>query len=248
MDPICVLSDIHGNLAALKAVLEQLEKLGVKRYYTLGDTVGYGPFPVECFRLVRDCFDLMLMGNHEYAAFHRAWQDFNPLATKAIRWTREQLEAAGELVHLEPLTSSKQVGNALFVHGNVHDPLNAYVRERDARGLSSFDEVAKELERDFQDFDLCFVGHNHQPFLCTNEGFIHPHERMHEFKITGEKLYVCVGSVGQPRDGDPRACFVIYNGDRVTYHRVHYDVQSTVDAIRAAGLPEPLAQRLLVGR
>lgn len=248
MESICVLSDIHGNLAALEAVLERLDELGVKKIFSLGDTVGYGPQPVECLRIARSKFEVMLMGNHEYAASTKDWACFNPVAAQAISWTRDQLVDAGEIDSLKNLPSSVHKGAALYVHGSVHDPIHDYVLEKDRSGLSSFDAVAGDLEKEFKGFNLCFVGHNHQPFLCTQEGFIHPHDDFREFQITGEKLYVCVGSVGQPRDGDPRSCFVIYDGERVTYHRVTYPVEVTSQLILDSALPDYLAKRIVVGR
>jgi diadenosine tetraphosphatase ApaH/serine/threonine PP2A family protein phosphatase len=140
------------------------------------------------------------------------------------------------------------MGEWLFVHGSAREPLAEYVREKDPSGLSNFDEVVETLNKDFSTFRICFVGHNHKPFLATEEGFIHPHQEMMQFNVEGERLYISVGSVGQPRDGDPRSCFVVFDGQRVTYHRVAYDVDRTVAKIRASGLPAYLAERLPWGR
>lgn len=248
MAKICVLSDIHGNLAAFEAVLARLDELGVDTIYSLGDTVGYGPQPVECMQLARKRCAVMLMGNHEFAAYNGGCDYFNPTAARAIAWTRKQLQLADELDQLQDLPASFREGAVLYAHGSAHDPIHDYVLEQDSQGYSFFDTMVQQLDRDFTDFDLCFVGHNHKPFLCTQEGFIHPHDNVSKFHVTGQKLYVCVGSVGQPRDADPRACFVIYDGASVTYHRVSYPVLTTMDKIIEVGLPEKLAKRLAVGR
>jgi predicted phosphodiesterase len=248
MEPIVVLSDIHGNIEALDAVLTRIDEMGLKRIFSLGDTIGYGPNPVECLQLAQERFELLLMGNHEYAAINPRRMVFNPEATLALLWTRERLEEAGLLERLNEMKTFHVEGDALFVHGSVKGPLTEYVQETDDKGLSSFETVVKELKKNFTTFQLCFVGHNHKPFLATNEGFIHPHEEVKSFCVTGEKLYVCVGSVGQPRDNDRRACFAVYDGERVTYHRVPYPAEVTAAKIRETGLPRYLARRLLHGK
>ncbi len=187
------------------------------------------------------------MGNHEYAVVHPIRHLFNPEAAKALDWTHEQLKAAGELESIGEMPLSFPEDNVLYVHGSVNDPLMEYVSETDDRGLSSFSAVAQDLEQAFTTFSLCFVGHNHLPFLATQEGFIHPHDAMMEFTVIDEKLYACVGSVGQPRDGDPRACFVVFTGDKICYHRVEYDKQLTADMIYASDLSDYLGDRLLTG-
>lgn len=247
MEPLVVLSDVHGNLEALEAVLARVADLGPSRVYSLGDTVGYGPNPVECLRLARQRFELLLMGNHELGAIRPSMFTFNHEADVALRWTRERLREAGEIDGLEELQITHLEGDMLFAHGSVRHPVTDYIQETNGWGLSTFDDIVQQLERDFTGFRICFVGHNHKPFLATREGFIHPHEGKSEFCVTDEKLYVCVGSVGQPRDDDPRACFVVYDGQKVQYHRVEYPVEQTVAKIRAQPLPPVLAERLLHG-
>ena len=122
-----------------------------------------------------------------------------------------------------------------------------YVVEADGDGYSTFDTLIKTFTNDFSGFSICFVGHNHRPFLATQEGFIHPHDDVNEFSVAHEKLYVSVGSVGQPRDGDPRACFAVFDGETIRYHRVPYDAARTVEKMLAAGLPPAQAYRLLIG-
>lgn len=248
MSKIAVISDVHGNLEALTAVLARIDALGVDGIYSLGDVVGYGPDPELCLALLEQRCELRLMGNHEYAAIHGATAAFNPVARAGIEWTRQRLIKTGFLDSIRNLPSYHQEGDALFVHGSVRNALNHYLVEFDRNGYSTFDEVTSSLDEDFTSFSICFVGHNHKPFLATAEGFLHPHEGLPSFHVPkDEKFYVSVGSVGQPRDGDPRACFVTFDGARLTYHRVDYPFGITAGKIRACGLPEILADRLAVG-
>ncbi len=249
MGTIAVISDVHGNLEAFQAVLARIDELGVEAVYSLGDVVGYGPDPEACLRLSVERCGLRLMGNHEYAVIHRDLGfSFNRMAQQAIEWTRERIHSAGLVESIRDLLPHHQEGEVLFVHGSAKDPLEDYLREQDPTGYSKFDEVVETLERDFTSFRLCFVGHNHKPFLATREGFLHPHEGLREFQVPAdERLYVSVGSVGQPRDHDPRACFVTFDGSHVAYHRVSYPIDATAEKIRASGLPAFLADRLYRG-
>lgn len=242
-----VISDIHGNLAALEAVLDDIEKQKMSEIYCLGDTIGYGPHPAECLSLVRQKCRVVLMGNHEYAAVNKT-QGFNPVAEQALDWTRAELAARFGTEVFDYLRNLKAVqieGNVLHVHGSIKDPIMDYVREVDS--YASFRGLVETIRRDFREFDICFTGHNHRAFLGTEDAFIYPHEIVHRFHVKGAKLYVCVGSVGQPRDGDPRACYVIYDGEWVDYRRVEYDIKATAEAIRRAGLHSFLAERLFAG-
>lgn len=249
MSTIAVISDIHGNVEALQAVLARIDELQVETIVCLGDVVGYGPDPEECVRICVERCRLRLMGNHEYAVVHAESDfNFNPVARKAIEWTRERIRKAGLLDQISGLQSHHQEGDILFVHGSARDALSEYLRESDERGHSNFDDVVQTLENDFTSFRLCFVGHNHRPFLATAEGFLHPHEGRMEFQVPKvEKLYVSVGSVGQPRDDDPRACFVTFDGSKVAYHRVPYAFAATAEKIRSRGLPGFLADRIALG-
>ena len=121
-----------------------------------------------------------------------------------------------------------------------------YVREADSH--ASFQRMVETIEQEFKFFDICFTGHNHRAFLGTNEGIIYPHDSFKRFHVSHSKLYVCVGSVGQPRDDDPRARYVTFDGEAVEYHHVRYDIGKTADKIRKVGLHEFLADRLYVGQ
>jgi diadenosine tetraphosphatase ApaH/serine/threonine PP2A family protein phosphatase len=242
------ITDIHGNLAALEAVLESLEEKQPDEIICLGDTVGYGPEPKACLALVRKRCKVVLMGNHEHAVLHGA-EHFTPLAQQAIDWTAGQLRDPQVTDYLASLTPEHRAGENLYVHGSVRDPLLDYVREADSPWM--YRRLIQTLRQDFGEVQACFVGHNHRAFLGTEVGFLHPHDDGPEprmrFHIANQKLYVSVGSVGQPRDGDPRSSYVLFDGSDVEYHRVAYDVERTVRQIRDAGLPEFLAERLLFG-
>jgi predicted phosphodiesterase len=241
-----ILSDIHGNLAALEAVLEDIDKRGVDRIISLGDVVGYGPCPVECLKIIRDRADFSLLGNHEYAILNGP-EGFNPIATEAIDFCRSQLSSHKDLLqYIEGLSAARLEGEVLFVHGSADDPLMEYIREAEDR--EDFVQFVEDLKLSFKRFDLCFTGHNHRAFLGTPDAFIFPHSVVSRFNIENRKLYVCVGSVGQPRDDNNRASYVTFDGKFVEYHRVAYDIERTALQIQKAGLPHFLAERLFIGQ
>ena len=246
MGTLAVISDVHGNLEAFQAVLAEIDRLGVERIHSLGDVVGYGPDPAQCLRLAQARCTHLLLGNHEYGVLHPgSCFNWTSLAKLSLDWTRERLREAGLLEGLRGLLPHHQEEELLFVHGSARDALEEYLTESEPGGYSAFEKVAESLEQDFTSFRICFVGHNHKPFLATAEGFIHPHPGCQVFQIpAAEKLYISVGSVGQPRDRDPRACFATFDGASVAYHRVSYDWQRTAAKILAAGQPEFLAMRL----
>lgn len=241
-----IISDIHGNYQALKTVLEHIDALEPQtdRVVCLGDVIGYGPQPVECLQAIMERCAFTLLGNHEFAVLHDT-EGFNPIAEQAIKWTRDQIKDKEQLKFLQRLKSARLEGDVLYVHASVKDPLMDYVREPDSH--ESFMRIAETLEREFRYFDLCFTGHNHRAFLATQEGFIYPHAVVSKFHVRKAKLYVCVGSVGQPRDENPRASYTVYDGQTVEYHRVDYDIEATAEKIREAGLHEFLAERLFSG-
>jgi len=240
-----IISDIHANLQALQAVLEDIDALKVDRIVCLGDVVGYGPDPAECVRIVMQRCAFTLLGNHEFAVLHGP-DGFNPIAEAALSWTREQLKDKEILRFVQGLKSAYLEEDRLYVHGSVRDSLLDYVREPES--YLSFRRVVEEIRETFTLFNICFTGHNHRAFLGTDEGFIFPHAGAHRFHVKGAKLYVCVGSVGQPRDEDWRACYVLFDGENVEYRRVPYDVAVTARRIREAGLNEFLADRLFAGQ
>lgn len=254
---IAIISDLHANVEAITAALAEAKRRGAKRIVCLGDVVGYGASPREAIQLVRQRCEWCLFGNHEEALLNGG-EDFNEKARAALEWTRSQLSsrdfpreenyAIWDFLDGLQSQTERREENALFVHGSPFDPVREYVMPRDARNPQ---KMARLFAK--QDRPLCFVGHSHVPGAYTEDGrFLRPDElggtvRAREL---GEKVLVNVGSVGQPRDGDPRLSFVMYDGkDKVDFVRVPYDAESAARRIRAvSALPEFLAQRLLVGR
>lgn len=253
---IAIVSDIHANLEALSVVLAKCDELGVSEIRCLGDVIGYGPDPVAVTDLAMERFSVSLMGNHEEALVtgkHR----FNPYAAQAIDWTRAQLSGGGNkitkmfnkgvrpsrMAWYEERKPFELIDNHLLVHGSIYDPVHDYVDEPE--NPVEAEQMIETLERDFAGFDICFAGHNHTPFMATRVGTLFPHDAHNSFRIPpGHKAYVCVGSVGQPRDNDIRASFATIDGDRLTFHRLSYDVPTTQSKIINAGLHEFLAERL----
>jgi predicted phosphodiesterase len=243
---IAILSDLHANLEAAEVVMERCQSLGVSQYLCLGDVIGYGPDPVAVTAIAQQHFPICLMGNHEEALV-TGKHHFNPLAAKAIDWTREQLKAvagpSAPMAWYKARTPFVLQGNLLLVHGSIYDPVHDYVDEPENPIESQ--QMIETLSRDFSGFDICFAGHNHTPFLATTLGIMVPHDGHRTFRIPkGHKVYVCVGSVGQPRDRDTRASFATLDDEQLTFHRLPYDVQKTQQKIVAAGLGRFLAERL----
>jgi predicted phosphodiesterase len=252
---IAILSDVHSNAEALEAVMEICDGLGVERYWCLGDVIGYGPDPVAVSKIALQHFEVSLMGNHEEALVtgrHR----FNPYAAQAIDWTRTQLTASNPLTRFFGKRDKADFmqwyglrknfelrGEVLMVHGSIYDPVHDYVDEPE--NPIEADQLINTLNHDFTGFDICFAGHNHTPFLSTPVGTIIPHDQQTEFRLPkGHKAYVCVGSVGQPRDRDNRASFAILDDEVLRFYRIPYPVQTTQRKILDVGLHPFLAERL----
>lgn len=251
---VALISDLHSNREALDAVLEDLDGRGVDAIYCLGDVVGYGPEPEYCVDVVRRRAKLCLLGNHDEALFRDA-SDFNPHARGAIDFTRERMQPAwysgGEKKarwrFLKELPLSHSEGRWLFVHGSPRDPVREYVLSTD--GFLNPDK----LRAIFDTFDgVAIAGHTHHPGLHDENLRFHGLNGAEQLTMelpAGKRFFVNVGSVGQPRDSDNRACYAILEEDRVTWHRVAYDFQSTAEKILRTGvLSEVLARRLAMGK
>lgn len=243
-----IISDIHGNLEALNIVLAHLnrEERQVDGFICCGDIIGYGARPNECTETVRNLKNCYIVaGNHDWGAV--GLEDtsfFNPIALAAIRWTERNLTQDNRN-YLERLTSEIEKENFMLVHGSPRDPINEYVFE-EGTFIANLSGIKK---------NICFVGHTHVP-LCfyaepSGEIGVLPLENGTTLKIDSSYKYLInCGSIGQPRDGDPRASFGIYDEKAATLKviRIEYDITKTQKEILDAGLPLPLALRLSYGR
>ncbi len=238
---IGVFSDIHGNWHALKAVLDDLDQQGVEELFCCGDVVGYGAFPNECCEALRERRAPTIAGNHDHAALGRTnISFFNDVAKAAVLWTRQTLTPEN-YEFLAGLPMALSSGDFYFVHASPHSPEEwNYVLTRGEAKLC------------FQHFKerFCFIGHSHQPFVIEQyEGAIAcPSSPI--VTIQADKRYLInVGSVGQPRDRNPMACYAIVDmpKHRIEFHRVEYDIQAAQDGILRSQLPSPLADRLGFG-
>jgi len=254
---LALISDIHGNLEALSAVLNDIDEQKVDAVYCLGDVVGYGPDPCACLTLVRQRCQKVILGNHDQGALFDP-EGFNIGAERAIRWTREQLERHDQRLRhpdeslsdfLGELPRSFSEDDVLFVHGSARRPLDEYVFPEDVYNPLKLKHIFELIQR------LCFQGHTHIPgvftlapeFVAAAIGQGTTEVRM---TLPTTKAMINVGSVGQPRDNDPRSCYVILeDAERVRFRRIPYDVDATAAKIHAIpDLDNFLGDRLLLGR
>ena len=252
-----IIGDIHANLEALEAVLEDIAIQEVDEIFCLGDVLGYGPNPVDCLDLVWASCRVSLLGNHDQAAMFDPAPDWGAQsAARAIYWTRQQLEDPSERpanrerrwAYLADWPRLHREESTLFVHGSPRNPINEYVFPEDIYNQRKMDRI----------FDLCdhccFAGHTHVPGVFTQEAeqtyaFFAPEELHHTHPLDHRKTLVNVGSVGQPRDGDPRACYVLFNGETIRFRRIDYDIDATVRKIHnVPDLDNVLGNRLRDGR
>jgi len=219
-----IFSDIHSNLEALEAVLEALKKEKVDRYLCAGDIVGYAADPGECLKIIKGLNCPTVCGNHDWAVADMFdCSAFNDAARAAVEWTKVNLSGP-EKDYLKGLPLVYEEEKITMVHGSL-------VRPEAFEYVFGGEAAAKTIE--LCKTDICFIGHTHQPF------------EYHK----GIKCLVNVGSVGQPRDGDPKAAYCVFDSEsgQVRIKRVEYDVRSAMKKILAAGLPEYLAMRLAEG-
>jgi len=240
-----VISDIHANIEALTAVLEKIGTLGVDEVICLGDMVGYNANPNECLDLLRDQKITCLLGNHDAVASGLEEPDnFNTLARSAILWTREHLSDENRS-YLLTLKREQRIRDFFAFHGSIHDT-DRYILYRDD-ALFNFHELAKLPEA----LMLGFFGHTHiRVVLSMGLGIISASLMNGELELASDQVYLInPGSVGQPRDGDPRAAFLEYDEQArtVTFHRVEYAIGRSQEKIILAGLPPQLAERLARG-
>ncbi len=258
--PTAVISDMHGNAEALRTVLADIEARGIKRIVCLGDIIGYGPEPLECVDLVSERCEWSLMGNHDFGVLYEP-TNFNVAAASAAYWTREQFDAVEDVelrtkryqflgqLRVRVVEKADLEGpEILAVHGSPRRPINEYIFPDDVIGATD------KMKQIFDLIDgIAIVGHTHVPGVFTDEPDFYPPEEIGQdctYKFNAEeKAIINVGSVGQPRDHDPRASYVIMHPDRVEFIRKDYDIDHTANLIR--GIPtltDWLADRLYEGR
>ncbi|MBI4600964.1 MAG: metallophosphoesterase family protein, partial [Planctomycetes bacterium] len=248
MPTAAFISDIHANLEALTAVLEDIRRHGYEETYCLGDVVGYGPDPVECTDLVRRHCVLTILGNHDEALVKGAW-GFNQVARNAMEWTRKRLRPSifrpgsrARWQFLASLPLRHEWHGHLLVHGSPREPTSEYILPRDADW--SPPGMFQELFSCFE--SVCLVGHTHMAGVFEEGPRFIPQAQLGETFRKGEKkIIVNVGAVGQPRDHDWRACYLSIEEGLFRFHRVEYPVEATQRKIRAvADLDNRLADRL----
>ena len=236
-----VFGDVHANLEALTAVLEECQKLGVESYLCIGDIVGYNADPAPCMDIIKKLpLAGVVKGNHdEQASEETELAGFNAQAAMAIEWTRNNLSSE-QRNWLKKLRLTMQIGKITIVHASLDSPKRwGYI----------FDKLSAGASFSYQFSQICFCGHSHVPLAFEKFGTIQG-GKYTEIKIQpGHKYLINVGSVGQPRDGDWRSAFVTYDSDSglVTLHRLPYDIKKAQEKIIKAGLPERLALRLEKG-
>lgn len=242
MAKIAILGDIHANLEALNTVLDDCRAQGVEEFLCTGDVVGYNANPHECLDIVRALGCPVMMGNHDYYVSREMnLSDFNPHAAFVVEWTRSQL-SEDELAWLGALPFQKTVKGISLVHSTNDNPMSfGYV----------FDNLQAAANFINQKTPVCFHGHTHCPMIYEKSMQGVARIDPQDFKlVAGRKYFINVGSIGQPRDGDPRATYVIYDSVQktVSFRRLEYDIAAAQAKIRAAGLPERLAERLQYGQ
>jgi len=236
---VVILSDIHSNLAALLKAFQYIENLKPDKIVCLGDIVGYGPRPNECVELIQQKCQISLMGNHDHAVLGLTdTYHFNQHAREAINWTRRALTIQNK-AYLENLTFSHHENEILYVHSTPLHPEEWHYILSEYEARQYFPQIKQRL---------CFVGHSHIPLVFSSAD---PPVFDEELDLSDKnKHYIInVGSIGQPRDGDPRLCFAIYDTDSgiLNYVRLQYPIQETYDEILENKLPAFLAMRLFAG-
>ena len=239
---IAIISDIHGNLEALEAVLEDARREGATGIICLGDVVGYGADPNACLERVTEVARATVLGNHDEAAYDISTaENFNDVAKTAIQWTKEQL-SSDNLEVLRDLGYDHVEGEARFVHASPHDPYAWHYILTEQEAWDAFEAFPEKL---------CFVGHSHVPLrVLLKAGRLVVEDAEVLELADDDRALINVGSVGQPRDGDWRASYALFDPatNRVVARRVEYDRPTAARKILEAGLPEILARRLSVGQ
>jgi predicted phosphodiesterase len=236
-----IIADIHANLEAFQTVLADIKEQKCTHYACVGDVVGYGANPKECLKIVRDLGMPCVKGNHdEYCSMDEQLDGFNAHAAEAVNWTRKQLNE-DERQWLKDLKYFRLVTSFSMVHATLDGPQRwGYV----------FDKLAAAASFTYQNTSVCFFGHTHVPVAFIRDTMVRG-GTYSKFKVDPTKKYfVNVGSVGQPRDNNPKAAYVVYDVDEgvIELRRLEYDIAAAQKKILDAGLPPRLAERLSYGR
>ncbi len=248
MPRTAIISDIHANMHALSAVIGDVQQQSCTDVACLGDIVGYNAYPAECLDYIKGLGCPVVRGNHDEEVVRNTYLNMNPMAAQAMQWTRSRLNEE-QIAWLTKLPYKSFIRSAFsIVHATSDQPQKwNYI-------LNSSD-ASSNFGKQFS--PVCFHGHTHAPKVFYHDGqsTYDDTETLSQLTELGEvsfspvqgiKYFINAGSVGQPRDGDPRACYVIYDTDQnvITFRRVAYDIAGAQEAIRAVGLPEYLADRL----
>ena len=236
-----VIADIHANLEAFEVVLADTKEQRCTHYCCVGDVVGYNANPKECLDMVRSMGMPCVKGNHdEYCSTDEDLEGFNPHAAEAVNWTRKQLSPE-DRQWLRDLKYVRLVASFSMVHATLDGPQRwGYV----------FDKLMAAASFTYQNTSVCFFGHTHVPVAFVRDTVVRG-GTYSKFKVEpGKKYFVNVGSVGQPRDGNPKAAYVVYDMDESTIElrRLDYDIPKAQKKIMEAGLPQRLADRLALGK
>lgn len=236
-----VISDVHSNAEALRSVLRDINRRQVHNVFFLGDAVGYGPEPNESVELLKSECKIIISGNHDWGVLGltETWS-FNEYARTAIDWTRGVLTADNcETLRTSPLKSEITGMDMTLVHATPCEPEKWHY-------LLTLSDA--EINFKYMHTDICFIGHSHRPFIIEMSAsgeFRTGKQQM--YKTEGSRYIINAGSIGQPRDGDPRACYVLLDEDRIELVRVDYDIHLTQKKMSDAGLPHRLIERLSYG-
>jgi predicted phosphodiesterase len=236
-----LIADIHSNLEALEVVLNDAKEQKCTHYACVGDVVGYGANPKECLDIVRSMGMPVVKGNHdEYCSSEDDLEGFNPHAAEAVNWTRKQL-GKEDRAWLRDLKYIRLVASFSMVHATLDGPQRwGYV----------FDKLAAAASFTYQNTAVCFFGHTHVPVAFVRDSMVRG-GTYSKFRVEpGKKYFVNVGAVGQPRDGNPKSGYVVYdlNEGTIELRRLDYDIPKAQKKIMEAGLPPRLADRLAVGK
>ncbi len=241
---IALISDLHGNLEALNVVVNNIRKQSIKKIICLGDLVGYGANPNECIEIVSEVAEIVIAGNHDWAVLDKTdYSNFNPVAKAAIEWTKKNTKTKNlEYLNRLAISATTKSESFLLVHSTPKDPEKWHYL---------FDVRDFEFQLNYFEEKCCFIGHSHEPLFFNFRGSTGELCAKNPLKLEKKCRYIInVGSIGQPRDYDPRAAYMIVdtNSETVELIRLPYDIPTAQKKIIEAGLPEFLALRLARGQ